>query len=210
MKRDDYTCQDCGTFSLKYNNTKHFIHLSDFFDGLSDYYIHELHSYTYFGGYEFDIGNVNVNIEFCGSPCYIVFPVLQVHHLKYVVNKKSWEYDDSDLITLCKECHEKRHLKEEIPIYNETQNKKISCINNIILDKGDIEEHFSSFKPWSLLIKENGKYKTFQDYHNLKINILYLGEKSYNSDREIEEAVFYFINKYLLKNEIDIPSILKK
>lgn len=34
---------------------------------------------------------------------------LQVHHIKYSSDKKAWEYPNSVLITLCKECHEKVH-----------------------------------------------------------------------------------------------------
>jgi hypothetical protein len=30
---------------------------------------------------------------------------LQVHHKKYEGDKLPWEYQDSDLITLCKDCH---------------------------------------------------------------------------------------------------------
>lgn len=30
---------------------------------------------------------------------------LQIHHKKYIDGKEPWEYDESDLITLCKHCH---------------------------------------------------------------------------------------------------------
>jgi len=31
--------------------------------------------------------------------------MLHVHHKKYTKGKKPWEYDNKDLITLCKDCH---------------------------------------------------------------------------------------------------------
>lgn len=34
---------------------------------------------------------------------------LQVHHVKYSPGKRAWEYPNLDLITLCKDCHEKVH-----------------------------------------------------------------------------------------------------
>ena len=34
---------------------------------------------------------------------------LQVHHLRYLPNHKHWEYDDKDLVVLCKKCHYKVH-----------------------------------------------------------------------------------------------------
>lgn len=34
---------------------------------------------------------------------------LNVHHKKYVWGRKPWEYEDSELITLCEICHQKHH-----------------------------------------------------------------------------------------------------
>ena len=31
---------------------------------------------------------------------------LHVHHLQYINGNKPWEYDNNDLVTLCKNCHE--------------------------------------------------------------------------------------------------------
>lgn len=36
---------------------------------------------------------------------------LDVHHNIYIDNKLPWDYDDKDLITLCKTCHSKIHDK---------------------------------------------------------------------------------------------------
>jgi hypothetical protein len=34
---------------------------------------------------------------------------MNVHHIHYYPNRKPWEYDESDLITLCRDCHIKEH-----------------------------------------------------------------------------------------------------
>lgn len=36
---------------------------------------------------------------------------LQVHHLHYIEGRKPWEYEDFELITLCKSCHAQEHGK---------------------------------------------------------------------------------------------------
>lgn len=36
---------------------------------------------------------------------------LQVHHLHYFEDRKPWEYEDFELITLCKHCHAEEHGK---------------------------------------------------------------------------------------------------
>ncbi|WP_165157407.1 HNH endonuclease [Parabacteroides sp. ZJ-118] len=46
-------------------------------------------------------------------------PLLDVHHKAYIVNRKAWEYEDDNLMTLCRACHEKEHLEHEVFLYDE-------------------------------------------------------------------------------------------
>ena len=46
----------------------------------------------------------NYTCQKCGSHEH-----LQVHHKKYIKNRLAWEYDESNLVTLCSECHKKIH-----------------------------------------------------------------------------------------------------
>lgn len=39
---------------------------------------------------------------------------LHVHHLKYIVRRKPWEYSDDDLVTLCEDCHQRVHSSSSI------------------------------------------------------------------------------------------------
>lgn len=38
---------------------------------------------------------------------------LNVHHISYLKDRKPWEYDDSELMCLCRGCHEKVHRQDE-------------------------------------------------------------------------------------------------
>ena len=42
---------------------------------------------------------------------------LHVHHRLYVLERLPWEYDNSELITLCNWCHWKTHEETVIPVY---------------------------------------------------------------------------------------------
>lgn len=42
---------------------------------------------------------------------------LNVHHTKYHKDTRAWEYPDSTLVTLCKECHQKVHQDPSHPLY---------------------------------------------------------------------------------------------
>jgi 5-methylcytosine-specific restriction endonuclease McrA len=43
----------------------------------------------------------------CGADQY----TLHVHHIEYKKGIKPWDYDDSDLLTLCEYCHKINHNK---------------------------------------------------------------------------------------------------
>lgn len=43
--------------------------------------------------------------------------VLQVHHKRYFIDKRAWEYEDNDLVTLCQECHLKVHKFFPVQVY---------------------------------------------------------------------------------------------
>ena len=51
---------------------------------------------------------------------------LQVHHKHYILGLDPWEYKDSELITLCEECHHQIHITEEVPTLR---------LNNGVLEK---------------------------------------------------------------------------
>lgn len=42
---------------------------------------------------------------------------LNIHHTYYIRGHKPWEYEDDALVTLCENCHKKRHEKAKTPIY---------------------------------------------------------------------------------------------
>lgn len=49
---------------------------------------------------------------------------LQVHHLRYEKGRKAWEYNDSDLLTLCDSCHKKTHI-DDGSLYVDPLTKKL-------------------------------------------------------------------------------------
>ena len=53
----------------------------------------------------------NYTCQKCGAKSY-----LNVHHKNYQSGKLAWEYPSEELITLCKDCHEKEHNIIPIPI----------------------------------------------------------------------------------------------
>ncbi len=57
---------------------------------------------------------------------------LNIHHTYYLKGCKPWEYDNDSLVTLCEDCHKKRHNTSAIPLYD--QNKKLS-INLLPCDR---------------------------------------------------------------------------
>ena len=57
-----------------------------------------------------------------------IFKGLNIHHTYYIEGHKPWEYDNEALVTLCEDCHKKRHETSDAPLYD--SNKRL--INNLI------------------------------------------------------------------------------
>lgn len=53
---------------------------------------------------------------------------LNIHHTHYTRGCKPWEYENDSLVTLCEDCHKKRHETSRIPLYD--QGKRL--INNLV------------------------------------------------------------------------------
>lgn len=53
---------------------------------------------------------------------------LNIHHTYYIKDSKPWEYENDSLVTLCEDCHKKRHENTRIPLYD--QEKRL--ISNLI------------------------------------------------------------------------------
>lgn len=68
---------------------------------------------------------------------------LQVHHKRYIDGRKAWEYDNSDLITLCNKCHYKEHHSEK-PLKASVSPKNFIFYKSLI--KND------NFKPSELIL----------------------------------------------------------
>ena len=122
LKRDNYTCQICKQFNPELGT----VEFSDEKDGHV-----ELHEYKncpdpYEAVYSISQSRTGYTFEINFGSCWPVFPILQVHHKRYINGRENWDYENEDLITLCKKCHFNFHLTETIPIYS---------TDNILLDE---------------------------------------------------------------------------
>lgn len=51
--------------------------------------------------------------------------LLQVHHKQYLMDKKAWEYEEKDLITLCQDCHSTLHKLIPVKAYTKVNGQLI-------------------------------------------------------------------------------------
>lgn len=85
---------------------------------------------------------------FCHS-CSDNQGTLNVHHLSYKKNYNLWDYDNSDLITLCEFCHNKA---------TENSRKSIALIRKNAIDIVSSEQYFEILNildgfDWEKLVK---------------------------------------------------------
>lgn len=63
--------------------------------------------------------------QMCGASSDDV--VLHVHHKHYINGLDPWEYKDSELVTLCEDCHSKVHFEQKVPFYIFDGNKFVEA-----------------------------------------------------------------------------------
>lgn len=76
---------------------------------------------------------------------------LNVHHIAYIKGREPWDYEDSNFITLCRNCHEREHEPTVFNIYLAGKIAKTDWRHEIVpglrncestaLDKGVFGEH---------------------------------------------------------------------
>ncbi len=56
-----------------------------------------------------EIISIQKRCQFCGTS-----DRLQVHHKRYIRGRVAWDYDNSNFELLCADCHEEKHIEEEV------------------------------------------------------------------------------------------------
>lgn len=98
-------------------------HLLECENNLNDYNICDSSIGVYlqtsrFNGCDYySISHGNKSLILCDKD--VKLPFLDVHHKLYIVNRKAWEYEDDNLISLCRACHEKEHVEHRVHLYDE-------------------------------------------------------------------------------------------
>lgn len=79
-----------------------------------DNYYNE-HNYCFNSEYEIGLSYGNYYIHLSVVTHELMYRGLNIHHNYYVRGKKPWEYPNDALVTLCEDCHKKRH-ENAIPL----------------------------------------------------------------------------------------------
>ena len=149
LSRDNFTCQKCKTFNPSegwvsiYNNDENDLELHYYDSNTCQYFISSHNS------------GITLTIDY-GWGIWLVTPVLQVHHKRYIQGKSLWDYENDDLITYCKKCHTDYHLENEIPVYDTNKNL---IEKKIFTPEDNYSGRNHSFKPWVFINNFGGAYE---------------------------------------------------
>jgi len=148
LNRDNFTCKSCGVFDPSsgtvtiYNPDEKDIELHKYDSSSCEYQLTSQKN------------GITLKIDFHWGT-WLVMPILQVHHKRYIENLKIWEYDNNDLTTLCKACHTNTHKETEIEIFS-YQGSFIQKKLFEPLDQSYRPTH--NFKPWTFISKDGEQY----------------------------------------------------
>ena len=59
--------------------------------------------------WKFKADNIRIRDKHQCRLCGAKDIVLDVHHIRYIYGRALWDYDDGDLVTLCRKCHDRIH-----------------------------------------------------------------------------------------------------
>lgn len=86
---------------------------------------------------------------------------LQVHHKRYISGRMAWDYDNNDLITLCRNCHYSTHSEELKATYTDLS---ISPKNFVIYRSIMSDDNFKPSE--RILYSIFSAYALYQNKHN--------------------------------------------
>jgi len=58
---------------------------------------------------------------------------LHIHHTFYILERKPWNYNNKDLVTLCMKCHKKEHETTTIPVFSTEEQMQIRSQPNVVV-----------------------------------------------------------------------------
>lgn len=189
LVRDNFTCQQCGGF-----NPEGVVELRDKIDGEIELHEYFYHPDPYKSEYRISQSRTGYTFEINFGDCWPVFPIMQVHHKRYVNGRERWDYGDEDLITLCKKCHTNLHLKKKIPIYS-TDNILIEKRAFLPEDLGYGRQH--KCDDWTFIKRHKGSNEYVVSNINPTIGFVALGSEN---EKEVElegkKALDNLLRKY--------------
>lgn len=190
LSRDNYTCQNCNTFDPSLGQ----VEILNSMDGGIEFHNYDKITNTY----SIDLSQKGLKVEIIFTPgMWINMPVLQVHHRRYFENRDIWDYNDIELITMCKECHTNYHIKNPIQYYDYIGSNLLKTEFTVVKDFGTGRNN--DFKSWILINKDNKEYSVSKIVKPSLSYFVFENEfQQLNDIRKIAlEAVKDFFKKYL-------------
>ncbi len=104
-----------------------------------------------------------------------------------------WEYDENDLITLCKQCHTSLHANEEIPVYD--------MYGNFLENRIYLPEDYScgrnhDYKPWIFIRKDKKKGEYVVADINPRVSYVLLSDED---PEEIEKITTNMVAEFFIR-----------
>lgn len=189
LHRDNYTCQRCKSFNPQLGTVEIYDNSSNSWE------LHEYESSPAYSLYRISSQKHGITIELDFDTDWLVLPILQIHHKRYIKEKEISDYADNDLITLCKQCHTVLHANEEIPIYD--------SFGTLIEYKKYPPEDYSSgrnhdYKPWVFIRKDKIKGEYILTDIKPRVSYILFGDEDADKFAKISNVMTSdFFSKYL-------------
>jgi len=189
LNRDNYTCRNCGQFNPELGT----VEFNDKIDGHVEIHVYTNHPDPYQADYSISQSRTGFTFHINFGNCWPVFPIMQVHHKKYINGKEKWDYENDDLITLCKKCHFNFHLNEVVPIYS-TDNILLEEKMFLPVDTGLGRKH--NCDEWTFIQLIGGGEYVLSDIKPTITMVIFDNENKIDAETEAKSTLDKFITNY--------------
>ena len=187
--RDNFTCQKCDQFNPE-------LGVVEFAEADGQVELHEYknHPDPSQNVYSISQSKTGYTFEINFGDCWPVFPIIQVHHRRYVNGKDRWDYNNQDLTTLCKRCHSNLHSKEKIPIYSRDDTLLEEKLF-LPVDEGNGRKHMCD--EWTFIKRIGGGEYVLSNIFPTITMVLFEGEDSEDAFNEGRKALDKYLSEYI-------------
>lgn len=152
--------------------------------------------------WKFKSDNIRIRDNYTCRLCGAKDMPLEVHHIRYISGREIWDYEDGDLVSLCKDCHEGIHCREASFNLKEGEfayHRKLKGVGFVeeVKDESIVLDVCWNENEHNICLKPEAKRTEVRPATEEEIDEFWEKVEKYLDDRTILEYLIDYVDKHL-------------